>query len=113
MRESRPPGSVRGASSNGCPYRDRLGRDPEWPETALLDAFVLPPGVIAGEVNVVPMDRRHMLKQAFVDLPPLLAKRPDRALQISGIPQNNRGNHQVEAAGAVTLRLKAAIAQFP
>ena len=23
MRESRPPGCVRGASSNGCPYRDR------------------------------------------------------------------------------------------
>src|SRR5258707_2481072 len=23
VRESRPPGSVRGASSNGCPYRDR------------------------------------------------------------------------------------------
>src|SRR6202158_2328320 len=22
VRESRPPGSVRGASSNGCPYRD-------------------------------------------------------------------------------------------
>src|SRR5260221_5213958 len=24
VRESRPPGSVRGASSNGCPYRDRI-----------------------------------------------------------------------------------------
>src|SRR5271167_4725629 len=24
VRESRPPGSVRGASSNGCPYRDSL-----------------------------------------------------------------------------------------
>ena len=55
VRESRPPGSVRGASSNGCPYRDRFRRNPERPETALLDAFVLPPGVIAGEVDVVPM----------------------------------------------------------
>jgi hypothetical protein len=35
-------------------------RNPERPETALLDAFVLPPGVIVGEVDVVPMDRRHM-----------------------------------------------------
>src|SRR5258708_9023623 len=26
VRESRPPGSVRGASSNGCPYRDRRCR---------------------------------------------------------------------------------------
>jgi hypothetical protein len=26
VRESRPPGSVRGASSNGCPYRDRPSR---------------------------------------------------------------------------------------
>src|SRR6202011_2619545 len=25
VRESRPPGSVRGAPSNGCPYRDRMG----------------------------------------------------------------------------------------
>ena len=24
VRESRPPGSVRGASSNGCPYRDKV-----------------------------------------------------------------------------------------
>jgi hypothetical protein len=27
VRESRPPGSVRGASSDGCPYRD--SREPE------------------------------------------------------------------------------------
>jgi len=27
VRESRPPGSVRGASSNGCPYRDRPLKD--------------------------------------------------------------------------------------
>src|ERR1700730_6595728 len=26
VRESRPPGSVRGAPSNGCPYRDRTER---------------------------------------------------------------------------------------
>jgi len=26
VRESRPPGSVRGASSNGCPYRDTTNR---------------------------------------------------------------------------------------
>jgi hypothetical protein len=42
--------------------RDKVVRDPEWRETALLDAFVLPPGVIAGEVNVVPMDRCHMIE---------------------------------------------------
>ena len=39
VRESRPPGSVRGVLSNGHPYRDRLRRDSEWSETALLDAF--------------------------------------------------------------------------
>jgi len=27
VRESRPPGSVRGASSNGCPYRDRRSKN--------------------------------------------------------------------------------------
>ena len=40
----------------------RLGREPEWPEPALLDAFILAPGIIPGEVDVVPMDRRHMLE---------------------------------------------------
>jgi len=33
VRESRPPGSVRGASSNGCPYRDRTpSKQPLQPE---------------------------------------------------------------------------------
>jgi hypothetical protein len=40
--------------------RDRLRRDPEWPEAAFLDALVLPPGVVAREVDVVPMDRCQM-----------------------------------------------------
>ena len=38
---------------------------------------------------------------------PLLANRPNCTLQINGIPQDNRADHQVEAACAVTLRLKA------
>jgi hypothetical protein len=39
-----------------------LERQPEWPELALFDAFVLAPGIIPGEVDVVPIDRRHMLE---------------------------------------------------
>src|SRR6516225_4775064 len=62
VRESRPPGSVRGVLSNGHPYRDRLGRQPKWAEPSLLDVFVLTPGIIPCEVDVVPMDRRHMLE---------------------------------------------------
>src|SRR5208283_2112400 len=34
VRESRPPGSVRGASSNGCPYRDRSSLLVEWSANA-------------------------------------------------------------------------------
>jgi len=30
VRELRPPGSVRGASSNGCPYRDRSSLLVDW-----------------------------------------------------------------------------------
>ena len=36
MRESRPPGSVRGAPGDGCPYRDHptaVGRVPKWDYT--------------------------------------------------------------------------------
>src|SRR4029077_2399895 len=62
VRESRPPGSVRGVPSNGHPYRDRFDWLSELPEPALLYAFVLPPRVIAGQVDVVPVDGRHMLE---------------------------------------------------
>src|SRR5260221_2062368 len=34
VRESRPPGSVRGASSNGCPYRDKPSKDHSSKENA-------------------------------------------------------------------------------
>ena len=37
VRESRPPGSVRGASSNGCPYRDSFGNGP--PRVTIRDAY--------------------------------------------------------------------------
>src|SRR5882724_5847090 len=35
VRELRPPGSVRGASSNGCPYRDRSSLLVDWSANAL------------------------------------------------------------------------------
>jgi hypothetical protein len=41
-----------------------------------------------------------------------MAKYPDRALEINSIPQDNGSDHQIEAACAMTLRLKAAVAQF-
>src|SRR5260221_12655663 len=35
VRESPPPGSVRGASSNGCPYRDRGSLLVDWGANAI------------------------------------------------------------------------------
>jgi hypothetical protein len=59
VRESRPPGSVRGASSDGCPYRDRKvsGRCkgvPEWSQLPISQAAVATPMVVAGQVDVFP-----------------------------------------------------------
>jgi hypothetical protein len=36
----------------------------------------------------------------------------DRPLQIDLVPQDDSGPHQIEAAGAVTLLLKAAVSGF-
>src|SRR4029434_192033 len=47
VRESRPPGSVRGVPSNGHPYRDRNGNRPERSKFAAFHTPVLTPDVIA------------------------------------------------------------------
>src|SRR5580704_1144924 len=51
MRESRPPGSVRGASSNGCPYRDSPREWSQRSEFAMFNTLVLAPNVVASEVD--------------------------------------------------------------
>src|SRR5271166_6336169 len=58
VRESRPPGSVRGAFSNGCPYRDRLGllysAISKWSKTTCGDSFVGVPNVVSRQINMLP-----------------------------------------------------------
>jgi hypothetical protein len=57
VRESRPPGSVRGASSNGCPYRDSPREWSQRSEFAMFNTLVLAPNVVSGEVDVFPTER--------------------------------------------------------
>jgi hypothetical protein len=64
VRESRPPGSVRGVPSNGHPYRDRNGNRPERSKFAAFHTPVLTPDVIAREIDMFPAERREVLKQS-------------------------------------------------
>jgi hypothetical protein len=58
VRESRPPGSVRGASSNGCPYRDSHRQWSQRSQLAMFNTLVLAPNVISGEIDMFPAEWR-------------------------------------------------------
>ena len=57
VRESRPPGSVRGAPSNGCPYRESPRERSQRSEFAMFNTLVLAPNVVSCEVDVFPTER--------------------------------------------------------
>jgi hypothetical protein len=58
VRESRPPGSVRGVPSNGHSYRDRNGNGSERSKFAAFQTPILAPDVITHEIDVFPAERR-------------------------------------------------------
>ena len=82
MRESRLPGSVRGAVSNERPYRDssfgRGDQATEWPDPAFGDVSVRGSRRNRGEVNVIPAERGDVGEEAFVDVVLLAHAAPAR-----------------------------------
>jgi hypothetical protein len=70
------------------------------------------PDVIAGQIDVLPSQRRQELQQAVIDVLVMSSQSNDRPIQIDRIPQDDGGRHQIEATGAVTLLLKAAVSDL-
>ena len=70
------------------------------------------PDVVAGQVDVLPTERRQVSQQMVGHiLGP--SKGCDGALEVSRVPQDDCGDEQVEAGGAVLLVLVGAVADFP
>ncbi len=59
--------------------------------------------VVSGQIDVFPAERRQMRKVNRCRRVPLLAYVIDGALQVHGVPQNDCGDEQVQAAGTMKL----------
>ena len=69
------------------------------------------PDIVAGQVDMLPAERGQMGQQMIGDILGL-AQGGDGALEIPRVPQDDRGDEQIEAGGAVLLVLVGAIADF-
>ncbi len=69
-----------------------------------------PPGVVAGQVDVLPAQRREMLQEAIVNHLTARPQRFDGAPEIDRVPQGDGSDDQIEAAGTLTLVLEAPVA---
>ena len=69
------------------------------------------PDVVASQVHMLPTERREMGKQMVWDIL-CSAEGGDGAFQIPRIPQDDCGDEQVEAGGAVLLVFVGAVTDF-
>jgi hypothetical protein len=63
------------------------------------------PGVVAGQVDVLPAERPDMSEEAVVGDVAVLAEPLRGELEIAAVPQHNGGDQQIQAAGPVVLVL--------
>ena len=89
------------------------GHRPERPQSVSVfrHALLCGPDVIAGEVHMLPAERRQM-GQKMIGHILGLAQGGDGRLQISRVPEDDGGDKQVEAGGAVLLVLVGSVADF-
>ena len=66
----------------------------------------------AGQVDVLPTQRRQVRQQFVVHIFPRIPQCLHRSFQVDRIPQHDGRHHQVEAARAITLILETAVANF-
>ena len=78
-------------------FRQLIGRDPD---------------VIAGEIDVLPAKRGEMGEEVIGNVLDL-AHGGDRAVQIAGIPQDNRRDEEVQTGSPMLLIFVSAGANFP
>ena len=69
------------------------------------------PGIVAGQVDVLPPDGREVGEGFIFDGDTMVAQGGDRAFQVHRVPEDDGRNDQVEPACAVTLVLEASVAQ--
>ena len=69
------------------------------------------PDIIAGEIDVLPAERREMGEKVIGNVLGL-AQGGDGAFEIPCVPQDDRGDEKVEAGGAVLLVFVGAVADF-
>ena len=99
-------------------FKKRKNRTLSWlqrsrrSELTCADLGAAAPQVIAGQIDVLPAERRQVLQQGVIDGMAVATHRVRCTLQINRIPQNDGRRHQVEAAGPVALLLKTAVANF-
>jgi hypothetical protein len=112
VRESRPPGSVRGVRSNAHPYRDRPIWCAEWSEPALCGPLSIPL-VVAGEVDVFPSEWREVFEKLRVDGLALDGEGLNSSLDIDRVPEGDCRCDEGQSAGPVSLLFEAAVSDLP
>lgn len=88
-----------------------MARKPQGPEAfghLLLDV----PGVDAGEIYVLPTERRDVLQQLVGNMSAPLAQMGRCPAEIDGVPMDDGADYQVEAGSPECLTVKGAIADF-
>ncbi len=104
-----PPGVV---SENGKQSTlSRLQRS-QRPELACADLGAAAPEVIAGQIDMLPTQRRQVLQQRGIDGVAVATQGVRCPFQVDRVPQHDGCRHQVEAAGPVALLLETAVANF-
>ena len=64
------------------------------------------PGIDAGEIDVLPAERRDVLQQPVGNIPPLLPQMSGGAAEIDGVPVHDGADDQIEAGGAECLAIE-------
>ena len=61
---------------------------PEGPQPSFLDALVLAPRVVAGQIDVGPMNGSDVLQAGVIEVLTLFARGFDCLFEVDGIPEN-------------------------
>lgn len=69
--------------------------------------------MVAGEVDVLPAERRDVGQQGVGDVFTVAAQPVDRAAEVDRVPERGGGRDQGQPARAVLLQLDGAVAQLP
>ena len=75
-----------------------LGKRPEGPEFPLLDPPVLPPDVIAGQVDVLPPQLRHVLQETFINGFAMILEASPEETEIYVRQRSLAGRHETTTA---------------